>query len=993
MSVTPKVDAGMKAGKKHTALTIAPESVATKLFVRAYAEPRQRRRGRAPASAEPKGAWPRKHTMRTMLYGSIFVFDTETVEHRLTFGAFEEWRRRKLITRAVFYADAMPIEDPAAFALLRGICEKLDMRLVSLESIFQQYIWPLRDRGGTVCCFNAPYDLSRICDGWHSATKTDRLGSRYCNGVALTHSFTVYDEASGMLRQETPTFVRIKRDDRHHVRYDFKKGRVLDLATLAFALTDANHSLPSACNAFEDRPGKHTGAVSEANVAGCLYDAAKTSELLWALAKEYERHPIAMTPDAAQSGAAIAKAYLDALGVRPRLRVQPSFEKRYLGYAAQCYFGGRVECRIVHTPVPCVYLDFASMYPTVFSLLNLWFDHVIPAELEPVAVDPAEAQALLDAIAESPRLLFDKATWPKLAFFAQVEPNGAYLPARVEVPSPHAKSLRNIVLGPVDSTRPLWYAGPDLAAAVITNKPRPRILRAWRLRPIGVQETLRPLDFRSEVTIDPRADDFFRVLIEQRKRVTGDQLDDDLRNTGFKVVANSGAYGNFAETNPADIDPDAEPTARPVRVYGNRDFTTSVNRPETPGRFCFFPTASLVTAGARLLLALGFYEVARRKGCVAYCDTDSLVVVGSKDGGLVPCDGGAERLANGKPGVRALCYKQVERIRRDFESLNPYRPGSGPLVKLEDQNFAADQKTRIDLWFYGVSEKVYALFTCDESSEPVIRKYSAHALGQYQSPIAGDKTRDWIVEAWRHKTGRAFGCRAQPFRWEAQPALAQLTLSTLSVIKPYAQNPNIRPFDFLLVATPTRSLADLAAGHTVCCGNSRPSCLLFDDPAAWKDQAWRCLRCAAPIPSLRFRSYGSVLHGTLDSFEIKRLYADGSEPGEHTMRGLTIARPVRVESIVLIGKEVVVDPTDTDEGLTAEILSETEVVAYHDPGEHLAQLRAGVKARGVKPVAREAQLDERQVRRFANDGIVPRRSTLYAIAGALQRPESRSKPS
>jgi len=35
------------------------------------------------------------------------------------------------------------------------------------------------------------------------------------------------------------------------------------------------------------------------------------------------------------------------------------------------------------------------------------------------------------------------------------------------------------------------------------------------------------------------------------------------------------------------------------------------------------------------------------------------------------------------------------------------------------------------------------------------------------------------------------------------------------------------------------------------------------------------------------------------------------------MRGLTIPRPVRVDSIVLIGKEVIVDPTDTDEGLTA----------------------------------------------------------------------------
>jgi hypothetical protein len=223
--------------------------------------------------------------------------------------------------------------------------------------------------------------------------------------------------------------------------------------------------------------------------------------------------------------------------------------------------------------------------------------------------------------------------------------------------------LRNIVVGPVESKWPLWYAGPDLAAGVITDKPGPRVLRAWQLRPIGAQEMLRPLNFRGEERINPRTDDFFRVLIEQRKRKTGNKLDEDLRNTGYKVVANSGAYGDFAETNPADIDPDAEPTARPVDVYGNRDFTTTVNRPETPGRFCFFPTASLVTAGARLLLALGFHEVARSRGHVAYADTDSLVVASSKDGGAVACDGGPEGLADGRPAIHVLSWRWRKSVR------------------------------------------------------------------------------------------------------------------------------------------------------------------------------------------------------------------------------------------------------------------------------------------------------------------------------------------
>jgi hypothetical protein len=168
----------MKPRQEPLTPKIAPTSVATKLFVRAYAEPRQQWRYRQRQATTEEARIASARTARKLFDGTLFVFDTETVEHRLTFGAFEEWRRRKLVARAVFYADSLPEDDPQTFERLRGICEVLNVRLVSLELIFQQYIWPLRDRGGTIVCFNAPYDLSRIADGWHSATKTDRRGTR-----------------------------------------------------------------------------------------------------------------------------------------------------------------------------------------------------------------------------------------------------------------------------------------------------------------------------------------------------------------------------------------------------------------------------------------------------------------------------------------------------------------------------------------------------------------------------------------------------------------------------------------------------------------------------------------------------------------------------------------------------------------------------------------------------------------------------------------------
>jgi len=67
-----------------------------------------------------------------------------------------------------------------------------------------------------------------------------------------------------------------------------------------------------------------------------------------------------------------------------------------------------------------------------------------------------------------------------------------------------------------------------------------------------------------------------------------------------------------------------------------------------------------------------------------------------------------------------------------------------------------------------------------------------------------------------------------------------------------------------------------------------------------------------------------------------------------------------------------------------EMLSQTQIVEYHDPADRLDALRAAVKARGIKPIAREAQLDERHVRRFVNQTRDPHVSTVARIEAALR---------
>ena len=101
----------------------------------------------------------------------------------------------------------------------------------------------------------------------------------------------------------------------------WRRGRFLDLHTLAFALTDNSYSLASAIKAFGSQPEKMehepTGRVTEGEITYARQDVRATLGLLNALKHEYSLHPIALPPDKAYSPASIS-----ALGER-RVPVAP----------------------------------------------------------------------------------------------------------------------------------------------------------------------------------------------------------------------------------------------------------------------------------------------------------------------------------------------------------------------------------------------------------------------------------------------------------------------------------------------------------------------------------------------------------------------------------------------------------------------------------------------------------------------------------------------
>jgi hypothetical protein len=202
------------------------------------------------------------------------------------------------------------------------------------------------------------------------------------------------------------------------------------------------------------------------------------------------------------------------------------------------------------------------------------------------------------------------------------------------------------------------------------------------------------------------------------------------------------AYGLWGEERLADGHPRRARPA-PVRAYAGHTRPVRATLPREPvhGDYYCPPIASLVTGGARLVLALAEHAVAAKGGTVATCITDSLAVVATEHGGVVACPGGPGRLEDGCEAIRALSWADIDAVRA---ALRPLSPSGDDFLRLTRENRDAAGQAR-ELTFYGVSTLRYCL--ADRPAGRVVRG-SAHVIGTYRQPADGAQD--------------AFACRA----WE-----------------------------------------------------------------------------------------------------------------------------------------------------------------------------------------------------------------------------------
>ena len=733
---------------------------------------------------------------------SALILDTETridPAQELTFGCFRRYELKhnnySCVEEGLFFADDLRRADRTVLERYlsnslnvpgtEAFPPQLRLKLMSRNVFVRQYFWGAVRQGDLIVGFNLPFDLSRLAvrfanakkGGWSLALtlrKSRRTGESEIDierpRILITsiNSKTAFFKLGSKWRpEEWPN-----------------EPRFLDLRTLTFALRRVAYSLSSACKAFAVQ-GKmsHTpaGKVTPKEISYCREDVAATGRLLNAAKQEFDRHPIKLRPDQAYSPASIAKAYLDAMHiVHPKEHF--SVANRMHGIAMQAYYGGRAECRIRKTPVPVILTDFTSQYPTVNALLGNW--GVLKAS--DIRFRPCTRKVRKWLSKMTFEDTFDPAFWKNLSFFALVKPEKDILPVRTV----YNGRTRNIGLNYLISQEPIWYAGPDIVASALLQGRVPRVLKAVRMHPSGQQRNLVSTNLANMVQIDPRKDDFFVRVVEQRNRLkrSNRPVSDFL-----KVVGNSGSYGLFVQ-----VDTESLQTPKKVRVYsGERSFVQPTLYVEKTGPWYFPPVASLITSGGRLLLAMLERCIQDAGGSYLFCDTDSMCIVGSEQGGEVPCVGG-KRKANGKETICALSHREIKSIAGRFNQLNPYDPNCvKDLLKIEDVNHVDSDPSQPlrRLFGYAIAAKRYTLYTERGDVISVVRA-SGHGLGYLFAPKknkkeerdddgidADDEAPLWVVEAWEWLVHRELGLKGKSPTWLGLPAMMRMTMTSPNVMR------------------------------------------------------------------------------------------------------------------------------------------------------------------------------------------------------------------
>jgi hypothetical protein len=713
----------------------------------------------------------------------VAVFDTETTADaylNLKFGSFGVWVAGKLDRFIIFYSDKIGKKEQAILRNhVRSITvENVKVQLLPLDRFIHEAFYPVVYYSHALLVgFNLPFDISR-------------LAYRYGMSKRWKKGFTFYltknrfrPQIRIMSLDTTKAFIEFAKPPKRnklHKRFWYK-GRFLDLHTLGFALTNESLSLESACKLFQTEICKHEaeehGRINAEYIDYNVRDTISSYSLYSKMIERYKSFHLDLQPEKIYSPATIGKQYLKQIGNRSFLEQNPNFPPELLGKIMTTYFGGRSEVRVRKKPVKIRYMDFTSMYPSLFSIMNLW-PLVIANEIEATDVTDQARRMIKNANLETLR---NPTFWKNMITIVQVKPVEDILPARAHYGD---KQAYNIGLPYLTSNRSLWHALPDVIAGKLFTGKSPKIICAIQFVPKGKKTDLKTITIVRDLTISPD-EDLFLKLRQLRVKI---QKDRDRQDNSaqysrletvqkqLKILANATSYGIFIEVNTEDQKCQA-------KVYGlGEPFTCEASKKETFGYFFNPIISTMLTSGARLLLAMAETWLVHHGGYYTFCDTDSMA-------------------------VSPFHWKKLQEY---FEPLNPI-PEEPGFLKLEKENYDEHGKPR-DLWFYGISAKRYVLYIINEHDEPIPVKWSSHGLGH----LMHGRELNWEKQLWINILFYAHGkiTKEELLKLYANDyAVSKLAISTPTLLRrvkainkdmPYEQQ--IKPFNFVLVGSPTMTI-------------------------------------------------------------------------------------------------------------------------------------------------------------------------------------------
>lgn len=665
--------------------------------IRAYTVPRQEK------SDQKRPEFTHKAVPN---FDRIMIWDTETTtdqRQNLKFGYFMVIYYGMLDYNGLFY-DPLIVKGKE-LAILKQYSTKNKIKLYTLEQFREIFLKETFDLQTLCIGFNLPFDLTRIPIR-SSDSKFKRKG-----GFSLLLSENLhYPRLHVTHVTNTLSFIEFGGTKNKQNKF---RGNFLDLRTLSHALTDTKYSLESACNAFNTEYKKQTviehGKITSKYIRYCINDVNATYSLYQNTKKEFDSYGLKISITRAYTPASIGKEFLKMMRVDSFLNKNKEFPENLLGYIMSSYIGGRVEDKIRKVLTLVDVLDFLSMYPTVCTLQNLWkfvtADHIKYQE----ATD--EIIGFIDKFTLEG--VQDPQNWTRLQGIALIAPQEDVLPLRAKYGQKH---VWNIGISHVTSKIPLWYSLADIVASKLYTGRTPKILKAYKFIPVGIQKNLETINIHG-VEINPYKDDLFKKLIEYRQVIKNKRdsfaktdpqyLYHDRKQNVIKIITNAISYGIFVEIITLE-----EPKNIPVNVFGLEHFVQDKTKIEKSG-FMFHPIlGTVITSASRLLLATCEILLSKHNGTHAYCDTDSM---------MVPPE-------------------NTKELQEFFQPLNPYNFNAN-ILKVEREN----------VLFYGISSKRYCLHTRQNDKIKIAKDdYSSHGLGHLLDPFSNDpdEKNDWNMEIW-----------------------------------------------------------------------------------------------------------------------------------------------------------------------------------------------------------------------------------------------------